>query len=432
MQQARVVLHLQLRHRRDPVDAPVHKEYYYHLGWAHGTTWSFGCLPLSPSKDGFWMALGLRFNFVSLRACARPPTTVQTDLRTDPWAGLGATNSAHAFRDLNFKYRIRLSVFAIIVDEIPIPELLPCNVAVRRVPEIPEVEIWPGHEEFVAKKGSRSRLNDFVAQVVPRPDSDAAGQDNPGGVMLPDDHAALVGDPNVPDEPSVYAELDQMEAFADAQGLIVDQVEDVHHDNVPDEIGVQASNWLHSDEEEWISTDLGGRNGISTDHGGRGAQAAGSSSGGWHFSAEPRMTHDEFPVPGLPGAVFKYDRKLHRLAAHYRWTDSSDGLVRVGRVLIGSSSTSERRRYQGRPIGFMLAWMFAPSHPEYAPAITDQVQHRALAEYEQRDHPALSYKVRCGLRNWAARQPSLQPLFQLCLEEGGLPSPGAEPLGLSY
>ena len=237
-----------------------------------------------------------------------------------------------------------------------------------------------------------------------------------------------MGDPNVHDDPSVYAVLDQMEALADAQGLVVDQVEDVHHDNVPDEIDIQACNWLHlqSDEEDDVDPIGPAQLPAAGSGGGGGA----SSSGGWHFSAEPRMSHSEFAVPGLPGAVFKYDQKLHRLAAHYRWPDGS--LNRVGRVLIGSSSTSERRRYQGRPIGFMLAWMFAPAHPEYAPTITDAAQHRSLAEYEQRTHPALSYAVRVRLRNWAARQPSLQPLFQLCLEEGGLAAPGSEPLGLSY
>ena len=46
------------------------------------------------------------------------------------------TKSEFGFKDLNFKYRIKIYIFAVVVDRIPIPELMPCNVGVRLFTDI--------------------------------------------------------------------------------------------------------------------------------------------------------------------------------------------------------------------------------------------------------------------------------------------------------
>ena len=325
----------------------------------------------------------------------------------------------------------------IYTDEIAIQELLPCNVGVRTCTAIEEVEIWPGWDEFSENKKQRRARDRFNNNLIPAQQAQHSAGNAGGGdpspapvpsledleMMLPNEAVVCEGDPGEPDVPPLAdLVMDGMIDIAEAQGLRVDVSEDAQCDGLPLVVGLEASEWLHGDGGD-IGAGVWGPAGEPA----QGHGDVASHNFGWH-SLNERLSHDEFVVPGLP-AVFKYDRRLHRLAAHYRWSDGPEGLVRIGRVLIGSASSSDRRKWQGRPIGFMLAWMHAPGS---GCGIDDVHSHRQLAEFEMRFHPALAYQRRVDLRKWAAQQPELIPLFQLCVEEGGLPSPREEPLGISY
>ena len=133
-----------------------------------------------------------------------------------------------------------------------------------------------------------------------------------------------------------------------------------------------------------------------------------------------RRSHCVFQVQQF--GTLRYDTNLCILAAHCE--GCGHGVCRMNRTCKPSSRRSE----QGRPLGYLLAWLLAPhSHSAEFP---DRPAHNVLAVRNgaYAHHASVSYAERCRLRAWAKTIPDLQPIVDENLEDGG--GSAAEPLEL--
>ncbi|CAK0838618.1 unnamed protein product [Prorocentrum cordatum] len=97
--------------------------------------------------------------------------------------------------------------------------------------------------------------------------------------------------------------------------------------------------------------------------------------------------YSRYDVPGCGYLYYAHGRK--KMAAHCVNAACPHGLCRTGRSCAGSA-----QKFSGRPVGFLLAWLFA-GHGY------DQAGHQALARREQRDNADISYAERNSCRQWA-------------------------------
>ena len=124
-----------------------------------------------------------------------------------------------------------------------------------------------------------------------------------------------------------------------------------------------------------------------------------------------RTAHRVFQV-GAFGSL-RYDTSLRILAAHC--SCGCHGVCRMNRTV----KPAARRGEQGRPLGFLLAWLLAPH--KYPATFPDRASHAELAvpNGTYSDHRVVSYEERCRLRAWARTLPDLEPIFLEGLEAGG-------------
>ena len=128
-----------------------------------------------------------------------------------------------------------------------------------------------------------------------------------------------------------------------------------------------------------------------------------------------RLSHRAFRVQQF--VFLRYDTNLRILAAH---CNCDHGVCRMNRtVKPGTGALVGRRAEQGRPLGYLLAWLLAPH--KYPVEFPDRGSHSTLAVPGGvcSGHAAVSYEERCRLRAWAKTLPELQPIFDENLEDGG-------------
>ena len=110
----------------------------------------------------------------------------------------------------------------------------------------------------------------------------------------------------------------------------------------------------------------------------------------------------------------RYDTRLHILSAHCRC--DNHGTCRLNR-----SCRVGRREAQGRPLGFLLAWLKA-CRAEHAVEFVDRESHALLGNTAPgalyRDHVCIGYDERVRLRSWAKTVVELAPIFTDRLENG--------------
>ena len=147
---------------------------------------------------------------------------------------------------------------------------------------------------------------------------------------------------------------------------------------------------------------------------------------GWSTEG-PRQSHDAFEWPGI--GLIKYDQSLNRLSAHYAWGNDKSALLRVGRSCRPSTQDSDRRRFQGQPIGFLLAWLSAPR--DFPAEFGNIRAHHRLSEFQMRN-PAMSLELRRRLRQEAMDVPGLRRLLDMRVAHASVSAPRHEPDGVSY
>ena len=80
------------------------------------------------------------------------------------------------------------------------------------------------------------------------------------------------------------------------------------------------------------------------------------------------------------------------------------------------------RPQQGRPLGFLLAWLLAPHDDRFAIDFPDRESHSQLGDIRPSSpyylHAATAHAERTRLRLWARSLPDLAPIFEEGLEEG--------------
>lgn len=85
---------------------------------------------------------------------------------------------------------------------------------------------------------------------------------------------------------------------------------------------------------------------------------------------------------------------------------------------------NDQRPAQGRPLGFLMAWLRA------GPECLHDGSHQVLARRESVHDPRISYEQRVDARVWLEAQPNCQWLFEL--ERPMRPEEGAEPPVATY
>ena len=112
------------------------------------------------------------------------------------------------------------------------------------------------------------------------------------------------------------------------------------------------------------------------------------------------MSHSEFGDVDF----IKYDAKLGSLSAHCRH-DEHDGsnTCRCKRSVLRSQRGI---RSAGRPVGFLLAWLFAAKH------FHSQKKHHSLSCKVAKNSKKMTWKKRKEAREWAKKQDSLKTLCE--------------------
>ena len=108
------------------------------------------------------------------------------------------------------------------------------------------------------------------------------------------------------------------------------------------------------------------------------------------------------PKLGHVGFI-KYDAKLGSLSAHCPH-DEHDGSnkCRCKRSVLRSQRGN---RSAGRPIGFLLAWLFAAKH------FHSQKKHHSLSCRVAQNSKKMTWEKRKEAREWAKNQDSFKTLF---------------------
>ena len=104
-----------------------------------------------------------------------------------------------------------------------------------------------------------------------------------------------------------------------------------------------------------------------------------------------------YDIPEANGAKFVLDMDAESLAVHC----SAHPQCRLNR-----SVRRGKRDCQGRPVGFLIAWMRA------AERFPDQKSHLAFSRRAARGDEALSFERRQQDREWARQQPTLAGVFE--------------------
>ncbi len=96
----------------------------------------------------------------------------------------------------------------------------------------------------------------------------------------------------------------------------------------------------------------------------------------------------KYPIKDIGYLYFARGR--NELSAHCDNDLCNHGLCRTKRSLSGSAE-----KYTGRPVGFLVAWLFAG-----AEFVNDREAHQKLARREKRDDPLISFAERLHARRW--------------------------------
>ena len=96
------------------------------------------------------------------------------------------------------------------------------------------------------------------------------------------------------------------------------------------------------------------------------------------------------------------------------------GLCRTNRT----TAENVARPMQGRPLGFLIAWLWAADSDR----VHDFDSHQFLSRAGGRGDPLVSLEVRCRARAWLAAQPGSEFLFEA--ERDLNDGEGLEPLRL--
>ena len=121
-----------------------------------------------------------------------------------------------------------------------------------------------------------------------------------------------------------------------------------------------------------------------------------------------RQEHDSWDVvhPKLGDVGFiKYDARLGSLSAHCRHEEhDGSNKCRCKRSVL----RSQRGRHScaGRPIGFLLAWLFAAKHVHF------QKKHHSFSCRVAQHSKKMTWKRRREAREWAKQEDSLNTLFE--------------------
>jgi hypothetical protein len=138
----------------------------------------------------------------------------------------------------------------------------------------------------------------------------------------------------------------------------------------------------------------------------------------------PRVQHDVFLVDirGDGLCELRYDTKLNILSAH-RNLPSHGRQCRVNRTL--NASTHRSRAAQGRPAGFLLAWL------KCAAEHGSQAEHHKIASDRRTVVPSLSFTARSEARARAkARYPDLAAFLEVHEAEKAAATDPDEPADL--
>ena len=138
---------------------------------------------------------------------------------------------------------------------------------------------------------------------------------------------------------------------------------------------------------------------------------------GWQQrSSGSKETYKKFPV--LDCGYLYYAESRRSLAAHCENDLCNHVQCRVNRSCVGTPEKSS-----GRPVGFLLAWLFAQSE-----FVNDKAAHQALARRPQRDCHLISFAERRSAREWAKKHiPEV-----LELERELAPGETEEPTEIAY
>ena len=228
-------------------------------------------------------------------------------------------------------------------------------------------------------------------------------RDEPPGLLPVEDGTDQGGDDQ--DVPVVLQVLRDAVGVAEGQGWRLDSEHESESDGAEEEDGDRAP-----DPEDLLRRrQRRARTPISRPLRAAAAAEEPQERSGPQFSGV-RVAHRVFQVADL--GSLRFDTHLRIMSAHCKC--DRHGTCRMNRTV-----RPGRRPEQGRPLGYLLAWMLAPhSRPVEFP---DRASHAELAVCEgiYKDNPSVSYAERCRLRAWAKSLPSLAPLFAEGLEDGG-------------
>ncbi len=132
---------------------------------------------------------------------------------------------------------------------------------------------------------------------------------------------------------------------------------------------------------------------------------------GWQKAAGNAETYKKFQI-GEYGFLY-YAVNRRSMAVHCTDSLCNHGTCRVNRSCVGSAAA-----YSGRPIGFLLAWLWA-SH-DY---INDRAGHQDLAKRKQRHHPSIAFAERLAARRWAEENVPDAVALERALEIGETEEP---------
>lgn len=375
------------------------QEFWLHVGSANLKTWVLKVLPLELDFNDFWGSLAMELGGIPLR--------VSDD---DMWCPASTLSSICAEWDLRPAYTFKL--WTISGSARRLQSLDPSHVIAMEFQH--EVLFWPGVAMVVAAVPRDPAVENDAAP--PLPGGPAAAEEG----VLPD---AEVEDA-CEDEPAWLAELDMMVAalaVAEPAGHAAPggapsspaRVHDTPLEHLSDGNGADAAAGGHGVEEEVMAPmDV-----LAEDP--PAALPAGPPN-----PPEPEDVADGGLAGGrgVPWAKWEIDgfgilvlneHKGLSLAAH-----CAGCRVRVNRTLMRSG---QRNPAQGRPLGFLVAWLWARGFP------CDSGGHRALRDNAAAT--AVSYEQRARARQWIQDRSAY---FQriLDLERPRDADEGDEPVGM--
>ncbi len=133
---------------------------------------------------------------------------------------------------------------------------------------------------------------------------------------------------------------------------------------------------------------------------------------GWQRSASSaNETYKKFPV--LHHGFLYYAEGRQSLAAH-----CTDPLCNHKNCRVNRSMTGCAAKYTGRPVGFLLAWLFAGGD-----FLNDRDGHQKLGRRSDRHDPRIDFAERLAARTWAQKHMPEVLLLERALEVGETEEP---------